>query len=630
VSGAARRAAASFAALAVAALALPALAAAQDEPVELSVTAPPVVAAHAPIKVSVRVSAEPGALDIAAMPLRLRVALAPECGGSYAGTTGSIALYDDIPAPASGSPYAFTARGHTKVADYGRETVCAFLEDTEERQFATSTEATVDVSKPCTLAIKRLAKLRRQTKRASGDRRRDLKRAARRARRHKRVACLQLGAGGSAARTSAAVASPKIKHLFVLILENEDSEVSFGPNPPSAYLGKTLPERGALVPNYFGIGHNSLDNYLAMISGQPPNPVTQADCSTYSEMAPATLNTEGIALGTGCVFPSTVKTVANQLEEHGHTWGGFMEDMAAAGHPTCGHPTIGGTDENFAARAGSQYATRHDPFVYFHSIIDTPACQKDVVDLTQLPADLRTEKTTPEYTFITPDLCADGHDATCADGSSPAGYAGINSFLSEWVPQIEASPAFQDEGMLLVTFDESENGAESCCGEPTGPNTVDNGGTRPGTGGGKVGAVMVSPCIQPGTISDADYNHYSQLRWVEDNFGLPHLANAAPAGVGAFGSDVFTRPDCDKGTRLKVRPKRAAAGKRTAFRFQLLADLSRCREGATVTLAGHKAKTNKKGVAVLKAKLHGRQATAKAASAICTKPATARVKVKGG
>ena len=103
---------------------------------------------------------------------------------------------------------------------------------------------------------------------------------------------------------------------------------------------------------------------------------------------------------------------------------------------------------------------------------------------------------------------------------------------------IEASPAYQDRGMILVTFDESEDGAESCCGETDGPNTPNNGGPTKGSGGGKVGAVMVSPCIEPGTVSDSDYNHYSMLRWVEDNFGLGHLANAAPAGVGSFGADV--------------------------------------------------------------------------------------------
>ncbi len=596
-----------LAAIAGAAL-LPAAAAAQEEPVELTVSAPQVVAANKPIKVRVTVTAEAGALDIAAQPLRLRVALEPECGGSFAGTSGPKVIDREIPAPAPGTSYSFTGRAHPKAhRPFGPETVCAFVEDSQERQFATSTETIVDVSKACTRATRRFA--RKHTSAA---------------RHRKRVACR---APRTAAKSSAAAAVPKIKHLFIIVLENENEEASFGSYPPAPYLGETLPEAGVFVPNYFGIGHASLDNYLAMISGQPPNPITQADCTAnFAEMTPGTLNSEGIALGAGCVFPSAVKTVANQLEEKGHTWGGYMEDMAAAGHPTCGHPPIGAPDENVGARAGSQYATRHDPFVYFHSIIDTPACGKDVVDLGQLPADLRSESTTRDYTFITPDLCADGHNATCADPSQPGGFEGINAFLQEWVPKIEASPAFQDQGMLLVTFDESGSGAESCCGETTGPNTINNGGTTKGTGGGKVGAVMVSPCIKPGTVSDSDYNHYSMLRWVEDNFGLPHLANAAPE-VGAFGSDVFSRPDCQRKMKLKVVPKSAPPGVPTTFHFKLHAELPLCTKGTAIRLGGHTAKTNSKGLAKLRVKLHGHRATAKATSAICL-PAKAKLRVK--
>ncbi|HEX3734896.1 MAG TPA: alkaline phosphatase family protein, partial [Solirubrobacterales bacterium] len=282
------------------------------------------------------------------------------------------------------------------------------------------------------------------------------------------------------ATPATAAGIPHINHLFVIVLENEDADESFGANPPAPYLGKTLKEAGVFMPSYFGIGHNSLDNYIAMISGQPPNMTTQADCPIFSNMLPGTLNSAGIAVGQGCVYPRTVQTVAGQLEKSGQSWRGYMQDMAnsvGAGDPaTCRHPAIGGPDETEAARPSDQYATRHDPFVYFHSIIDSPACQRNVVDLRKLPRDLHREKTTPNYVFITPDLCADGHDATCADGTSPAGFAGINAFLRKWVPTIRHSAAYKDDGALLVTFDESETGGQSCCNETSGPNTTVNGG----------------------------------------------------------------------------------------------------------------------------------------------------------
>jgi phosphatidylinositol-3-phosphatase len=624
------RAVALASALAGGALWLPAVAAPQQEPVELTVSAPPLVAAKAPIRVSVQVTAEPGALDIAAQPLRLRVALEPECGGSFAGTSGPTLIDREIPAPSAGAAYAFTGHGRARVGAFGPQTVCAFVEDAQQRQFATSTDTVVDVSKACTLASRRLARLRRRASHAAGAARHALNLKLRRAGHRKRVACR---APRRSARVSAAyVAPPKIKHLFVIVLENEDADTSFGPQPPSRYLGKTLPEAGVLVPNYFGIGHESLDNYVAMISGQPPNVATQADCLFYGEMVPGTLNGDGVAIGQGCVYPAAVKTVANQLEESGRTWHGYMQDMAASigtGQPsTCRHPTLDSPDGTIGARANDQYAARHDPFVYFHSIIDTPACGKNVVDLETLKGDLHEESTTPDYSFIAPDLCADGHDPTCADGTSPGGFEGIDAFLREWVPRIEASAAYQDRGMILVTFDESESGAEACCGEASGPNTPNNGGPKKGAGGGRVGAVMVSPCIRPGTVSDADYNHYSMLRWVEDNFGLAHLADAAPEAVGSFGSDVLSRADCDQRAKLAVRPRRASAGARTSFHFRLRADLPLCRQGATIRFAGRRVRTNRKGTARLVVRPRGRRLTARATSAICRRPATARVRVE--
>ena len=83
---------------------------------------------------------------------------------------------------------------------------------------------------------------------------------------------------------------------------------------------------------------------------------------------------------------------------------------------TCGHPAVGSADGTQKATAKDNYAARHDPFVYFHSIIDSPVCNQRVVPLTALPHDLASEADTPAFSFITPSLCEDGHDAPCADG----------------------------------------------------------------------------------------------------------------------------------------------------------------------------------------------------------------------
>jgi hypothetical protein len=337
--------------------------------------------------------------------------------------------------------------------------------------------------------------------------------------------------------STAGAAQPAIKHVFVIVLENKDYDSSFGPQAKSPQLGQVLPSQGVLLTQYFGTAHNSLPNYIAMVSGQGPNPVTQSDCQIYQEFLPGTIGTDGQALGAGCVYPSSVKTVADQLTAAGLTWGGYMEDMGntTTGDTTCRHPALNSLDSTQKATATDQYAARHNPFVYFHSIIDSPDCHERDVPLDRLQADLQSVDTTPNLTFITPDLCSDGHDEPCADGR-PGGYGSIDAFLAEWVPRIEASPAYQQDGALIVTFDESESGAEGCCVQDH-PNTPNAGGQTPGPGGGRTGTVVVSQFVSPGTTSDKPYNHYSLLRTIEDIFALSPLGYAGRSN--AFGPDVF-------------------------------------------------------------------------------------------
>jgi hypothetical protein len=213
------------------------------------------------------------------------------------------------------------------------------------------------------------------------------------------------------------------------------------------------------------------------------------------------------------VYPKTVKTLPDQLEAAGLSWKGYMEDMgrdAAREGATCGHVPLGTPETTSLARGSDQYAAKHDPFVYFHSIIDDQArCDAHVVNLERLPHDLSSSATTPNYVFITPNLCNDGHDARCADGRR-GGLAAIDAFLKKWVPLIESSPAFRADGLLVITFDESNGvgpeGSGACCGERSLPGAKYRPGFS-GPGGGRVGAVALSRFVKPGTISEVPYNH---------------------------------------------------------------------------------------------------------------------------
>jgi hypothetical protein len=344
------------------------------------------------------------------------------------------------------------------------------------------------------------------------------------------IAGAALLAGGA----SASAALPAIKHVFVLIDENESASTTFGVSSPAPYLSKTLVSQGAFIPNYYGIGHASLDNYIAMVSGQAPNAMTSADCPTYSDFVPPTsIDSNGQETGAGCVYPADVPTLMSQLDSAGLTWRGYMDSMGAdpaRETATCGHPTLGGPDGTQAGETSGEfdeYATRHDPFMYFHYVIDNTTatgCGMHVVNLSQLPTDLASVSTTPNYTFITPDLCDDGHDATGPTCPGGGGLAQADAFLQHWVPIITSSPAYKQDGLLIITFDEGVGDSTACCGQVA-------------PGGGVVGAVLLSPFITAGTVTTTAYNHYSMLGSVEDIFGLPRLA--AATGTTAFGTDIF-------------------------------------------------------------------------------------------
>jgi phosphatidylinositol-3-phosphatase len=342
---------------------------------------------------------------------------------------------------------------------------------------------------------------------------------------------------------------PPIRHVFIVVLENKSFSEAFGPSGAAPYLARTLPAQGALLENYYSTGHWSLDNYIAIVSGQAPNPATQRDCPQATEFQPSGPPAAyGELPGVGCVYPPSVRTVADQLEQAHLTWKGYMEDLdvdAARDRPaTCSVARIGRTDLTERASGDDEYASKHDPFVYFHTVLDHPQrCAAHVVNLGVLTTDLRSIATTPNYSFITPNLCHDGHDPRCSDGA-PGGLEGINGFLKKWVPRITRSPAFRKDGLLVITFDESDgsppDGFDACCGEKPLPGASEAPGFR-GPGGGRVGAVALSPFIRPGTVSTVSYNHYSLLRTVEDIFDLGHLGYAAQPDLRAFGSDIFTR-----------------------------------------------------------------------------------------
>jgi hypothetical protein len=370
----------------------------------------------------------------------------------------------------------------------------------------------------------------------------------------------------------------EFKHVFVIVLENEGFDTTFGPQSKAPYLSQTLTKAGVLLTQYYGTGHASLDNYIAMISGQAATPETRNDCQTYADFVTTGLAPDGQAIGHGCVYPDVIKTLPDQLDAIGKTWRAYMGDMGndpSRESATCGHPLLNVLDHTQTAEApsaavplGDQYAARHNPFVYFHSIIDSPQCDADVVSLSQLPRDLESEWATPNFVFITPNLCEDGHDGPCVNGQ-PGGLVSADAFLQKWVPQIMASPAYKQDGLIVINFDEgglsvvpNPNGGFLinapglfCCNEQPGPNLApfpQSSAIGPYTltfqsyGGDRTGAILIAPFINPGTVSYTPFNHFSLLKSLEDVFDTEeHLGYAGQPGLlgffGAVTSDISTR-----------------------------------------------------------------------------------------
>lgn len=342
-----------------------------------------------------------------------------------------------------------------------------------------------------------------------------------------------------AAAAQAATGLPPIKHVFVIVLENKEFAEWFGAGRTyDPYLAQTLTADGALIPNYFGVGHSSADNYIALISGQPPTADSKNDCPDPLSTQPATADANGVAQGNGCVYPPNFQDIGDQLTAAGLTWKAYAENIPSPCSQLSGGP--------------GDYARKHNPFVFFQSGVQSGECAANDVPLTNLQSDLASASTTANVSYIFPDECDDGHsDCTSATPLAPIPEVGAevdemtqyDAFLKTYVPMITSSPAFHD-GLLVVTFDEGYD-PFGCCGEPAqDPDGSFPGGEdgSPGTGGGQVGAVAISPFITPGTVSDGQYNHYSLLGSIEDLFGLPHLGEARLPGTTTFGSDVYTNP----------------------------------------------------------------------------------------
>lgn len=268
---------------------------------------------------------------------------------------------------------------------------------------------------------------------------------------------------------------PAFSHIFIIVLENKEQSSIVG-NPEAHYLNQ-LAAQYARANNFYATRKPSLPNYLALTGGDTFNITNDCmDCFVASD------------------------NIATAVEASGRSWKAYMEGMP---------------NPCFVGDAGPLYRQKHNPFIYYDNVRTDPArCQK-IVPLTQLEHDLQAN-TVPNYVWITPDMCNDMHN--CAVGTGDA-------WLQKWVPQILASPAWQDKGVLFITFDEGDGG-KGCCLYATG---------------GHVDTLVISPLVTKGFTSNTPYDHYSLLRTIEEAWKLP-LLGKSNCDCSAPMSDFFAKP----------------------------------------------------------------------------------------
>jgi len=251
--------------------------------------------------------------------------------------------------------------------------------------------------------------------------------------------------------------------VLIIVLENQN----FDSARKDPYLAR-LALQGANFTNFRAISHPSYPNYLAMVAG-----------SSFGVQGDGQVN-----------FPEDDEhtTIANFLD-----WRSYAEN-----YPEQPKPFLGDR---------GKYARKHVPFLSFAKIQKSGADRITSVNThdphNRFVTDVQNFRSEPEknplpqYMFYTPNLDDDGHDPFFdpAAGLRKASRW-LSSFMQDWFPLDDRMKGT----LVVVTFDESEDHEKT----------------------NHIYTVLLGDMVKSGEI-DKLYSHYSVLKTVEDNFGLPSM-----------------------------------------------------------------------------------------------------------
>jgi hypothetical protein len=310
------------------------------------------------------------------------------------------------------------------------------------------------------------------------------------------IACA-FGIYGLASRSTLSP-PPRVSHLdriVIIVMENfKRDEVDpnhIGPEQFTPYLNG-LGAHNRVALNYFGVTHPSLPNYVAMIAGDFFG-ISNNNDSCYTPDHDKDCN--GV----------DAQNLVDQLEAANISWEGLFESMPSAGFLGAKFPS-----------ESKLYAQKHNPFVYFKNVTSEPTrlakLRRFVIE--ELKSELSDPTLASRFIYIVPNQCNDQHGTDGCEPRSLALKAG-DAFLRNVVPEITNSPAFTEQSVLFITWDNSA-GHESCCGSQKG--------------GGRIPLIAITKralALRATTYVD----HYSLLATIEDGFGFPRLAHANRAAT---------------------------------------------------------------------------------------------------
>jgi hypothetical protein len=269
------------------------------------------------------------------------------------------------------------------------------------------------------------------------------------------------------AQSAVSVTGKHFERVLIVVLENQN----YASAMKNEYLN-ALSKEGAAFTNFQGLYHPSYPNYLAMIAG-----------SSF-----------GVHSDTQRLFAddNQHRTIGDLLD-----WKNYAEDYPSS--PTDTEPFLGDHD--------GKYARKHVPFLSFKKIqmrsfnnvvaVDTRNPRNAFITDVDMFRDDPKVHPLPRYMLYSPNLDDDGHDPVLnlRKGLEKAS-TWLRNFFTIWFPLDEKVRGT----LVVVTFDESEG------------HNNDN----------RIYTVILGSMVKPGEVS-TNYDHFSVLRTIEDNFGLPQL-----------------------------------------------------------------------------------------------------------